>query len=308
MTVALVTGAGGFVGARLCRCLHQAGWRVRVVSSSSGHGGEPVGISLFEHDDRRLTGALAGVDAVFHLAGIAHDGAAGLAPEGMHTVNVDVPVRWLAAAERAGVGAFVWLSSIKVLGDVSAAPLKPDAAYAPDDAYARTKMAAEQRLLALPLQHTTLAVVRPPLVYGPGVKANFLSLLRWAASGVPLPLARARAPRSLVGVDNLCDLLVRLAADAPAGVYHVADPQDFSVSALLAEVRRLLDQPARLFSVPPVLLERAARWAGRPALYTRLFEPLQVDITQTRERLGWRPPHDAARQLEETVAWFSASR
>ncbi|MEQ8485463.1 MAG: NAD-dependent epimerase/dehydratase family protein [Pseudomonadales bacterium] len=306
MTVALVSGAGGFVGAHLCRHLHARGWRVRVVSSATGHGGEPLGISLLERDPHRLAGALAGVDAVFHLAGIAHGDAA--TAELLHAVNVDVPARWLAAAEQAGVPAFVWLSSIKVLGDVSAAPLGVDAPYAPGDAYARTKMAAEQRLLAQQLARTRLAVVRSPLVYGPGVKANFLSLLRWAASPLPLPLARAEAPRSLVAVDNLCELMMRLTDDAPAGVYHVADEDDFSVRRLITELRRMLGRPRRLFPMPPGLLRTAAAWLGRPAIYSRLFEPLQIDTAATRARLGWRPPRKARDALQDTVTWFSTSR
>lgn len=292
MRVALVTGAGGFVGGHLCTALTRRGWSVRSVPSGS----EP------------LAEALDGVDAIYHLAAIAHEASAAASAASLHAVNVELPARWFAAADRAGVPAFVWLSSIKVLGDVARTPLDVDAPYAAVGAYAASKVAAEQRLAAMAARRTRLAVVRPPLVYGPGVKGNFRSLLRWAASGMPLPLANARELRTLVGVDNLCDLLALLGERPRAGVYHVGDADDVSVRDLVVALRGGLGMSPRLFALPPRALATLARAAGRGAAYSRLFDALRVDTQRTRDDLGWRPPHTRQDQLERTLRWFSASR
>jgi nucleoside-diphosphate-sugar epimerase len=308
MRVAVVTGAGGFVGRHLCAELAERGWRVRTVSSQASLSGEPAGVSLGEADDGRLAAALAGADVVYHLAGVVHEASSASAPEAMTAINVETPARWLAAADRAGAGAFVWLSSIKVLGDVSASPLRVDAPYAPLDRYAQSKVAAERRLRSQSLSRTRLAVVRPPLVYGPGVKGNFLTLLRWAASGVPLPLARADAPRTMVGIDNLCDLLARLGSSPASGVYHVGDPEDVCVRDLLVTLRRGFGRPPRLFPLPAPLLAAAARAVGRQAAFSRLFDPLRVDTSGTRHDLGWAPSRSTREQLDRTLRWYETSR
>ncbi len=296
-TVSLVTGAGGFVGGHLCRLLSERGCEVRR------------GPPLLEGDESVIRRALDGVDHVQFLAGIAHEAAVGGDPELMRRVNVEAPVRWLEAADRAGVARFTWVSSIKVLGDVSHRPLEPDDPYRPGDAYARSKVEAERRLLAQPLHTTVLAVVRPPLVYGPGVRGNFAALLRLADSGRPLPTGLAGAPRSLVAVDNLCDLLVRLAGPAlPGGIFHVADAEDFTVSDLVAGLRGLANRAPRQLPVPPAVMRCALAAVGRRDLYQRLFEPLQVSTRATRERLGWLPPRRAAAALEDTLTWWRTSR
>lgn len=306
MTVSLVTGAGGFVGGHLCRTLAARGHEVRRVSrAAQQHSGAPV--SVLETDESALTRVLGGVDNVYFLAGVAHRPLAAADPDMLHAVNVAAPLRWLQAAERAGVGRFIWLSSIKVLGDTSSRPLTPQDPHAPADAYARSKAAAEEALLGSRCSGVSLAVVRPPLVYGPGVGGNFAALLRWAAGPVPLPLGCATALRSLVAVGNLCDLLGRLSLDG-SGVYHVADDDDVHVAALLSEVRRLLGRPPRLLAVPRPVMRAAAQIAGRRAVYQGLFEPLQVDTAATRQALAWQPPQSRAEALQETVAWLPTSR
>jgi nucleoside-diphosphate-sugar epimerase len=300
MTVALVIGAGGFVGSHLCRSLERGGVTVRRVGRRS-----PVGV--LEPCGARRSEALAGVDVVYFLAAIAHERIAGHAGGALQAVNVEAPLSWLQAAEHSGTPRFVWLSSVKVLGDVSAEPLRHDAPYRPGDAYARSKQAAEERLLGEPLARTALAVVRPPLVYGPEVRGNFLALLRWGDSGLPLPLGRATALRSMLGIGNLCDLLMRLGRGGE-GVFHVADAADVCVADLLRHVRQMLGRPPRLLAVPPATLRHAARLTGRADAYSRLFEPLRIDSSATCAALNWAPPYPPSEQLEETVAWFRASR
>src|SRR5690606_21377789 len=179
------------------------------------------GVGLLDLDETRLARVLEGVDVVHFLAGIAHEAVAASDRQGLQQVNVAAPCAWLRAADRAGVAQFVWLSSIKVLGDRSERPLRPEDPYRPGDPYAASKAEAERRLLDEPLRTTKLAVVRPPLVYGPGVRGNFAALLRWSDSPWPLPVGGADAPRSLVAAANLSDLLVRLGRGA-SGIFHVA--------------------------------------------------------------------------------------
>lgn len=311
MRTALVTGAGGFIGQHLCRTLVAGQWRVLALTRAPAMlpaGVEAVSVQLdLDSSNRLWVDALTGVDCVYHLAGVAHrrGGADELAQ-----INVEAPVRLFQASMTAGVGRFVWLSSIKVLGDVSARPLKESDPYAPADAYGQSKVDGERRLLDLagvsrgdaPAGHTGLVILRPPLVYGAGVKANFRSLLRLAdlaRRGVPLPLGGAQAPRSLVGVKNLCDCLLRCAA-VGTGVLHVADARDFSV----AELVRILAPDARLWKVTPGVMGALLGALGRSAIQQRLFEPLQVDQAASNLALGWQPPHPSEELLQETMTWY----
>ncbi|MEQ8859212.1 MAG: NAD-dependent epimerase/dehydratase family protein [Pseudomonadales bacterium] len=307
MSVALVVGAGGFVGRHLLDRLTRRGDDVQPVSSAPGVASWRA-LRLLEPDVGVIGDALAGVSCIYFVGGAAHESAVAGDEPLLHEVNASAPARWLEAAEAAGVHRFVWLSSIKVLGDVSARPLPVDAPYRPADAYARSKVAGERRLLQSPRGNTAVAVVRPPLVYGSRVRGNFARLLRWADGPVPLPLARATAPRSLVAVENLCDLLLCLGERSDDGVFHVADADDVSVSELLAELRRLLNRPRRQVAVPASWLRAAARAVRREALYQRLFEPLRLDTSATRGALGWSPPRPAGEALMETVTWFRTSR
>ncbi len=308
MSIALVVGAGGFVGRHLTATLTRRGVDVQPVSSAPG-ASSWQGLRLLEQDVTAIRDALAGVACIYFVAGAAHEAAAAGSEPLLRELNALAPARWLDAAAAAGVGRFVWLSSIKVLGDVAPQPLPVDAEYRPADAYARSKVEGERLLLAQPAAPTALAVVRPPLVYGPGVRGNFARLLRWADGPLPLPLAGATAQRSQVGVRNLCDLLACLGPRADlTGVFHVADAEDVTVTDLLSRLRALLNRPRRQFSVPAAWIRTAARLVGRESLYQRLFEPLRVDATATRTALAWTPPFTVEDALLETVTWFRTSR
>lgn len=296
MTVALVTGAGGFIGQHLSRHLAHAGVEVPEFSRNSS----PLS-PLSSIDQWSQT--LDGIDAIYHLAGIAHRTTTA---EELQLVNVQWPTRLYEAAVAAGVKRFIYLSSIKVLGERSARPFRVADSYAPSNAYAASKVHAERALLAAPAANSRLAIVRPPLTYGPGVKANFLSLLRLARlsqKGLPLPLANATAPRSILGVGNLCDLLQRL-LDSGTGIFHVADAQAFSVSELLALIGELSGKRVRLWGVSAALLEKVLRGIGRAEIYSRLFHPLEIDQSETQKMLQWSAPCSTANRLRETLQWL----
>ena len=225
--------------------------------------------------------ALEGADAVVHLANIAHTSAP---PAELHRVNVEGTLACAQAAQAAGARRFVYLSSLK-------------AAW-PDDAYGRSKALAEEALLKLPgLQ---AVVLRPPLVYGPRVKANFLALLLAIDRGWPLPLASIRNQRSLVYVGNLVDAILRcLAGPAQGRTFAVSDGAPVSTPELCRALGRALGRPARLFPFPPALLRLAPPIA-------RLAQSQVAEDAAIRAELGWRPPFSFEEGLRATAAWYRA--
>jgi nucleoside-diphosphate-sugar epimerase len=254
----LVTGRSGFIGSSLGPFLEARGHEVR------GAGREAP------------AGAFAGCDAVVHLANIAH---ARVDEALLRSVNVEGTARVAALAAAHGVRRFVYLSSAKAID--------------PRDAYGRAKRAAEDALLEVkPLEKT---ILRPPLVYGPRVKANFLALMRAIDRGWPLPLASIRNRRSLVYVGNLCDAIRACleAPKAPGNTYAVSDGEPLSTPELCRALGAALGRPARLLPFPPALLPVA-----------RLTGSLVVDDAALRGDTGWKPPFTPAEGLRATADWY----
>lgn len=301
-----VTGASGFIGSALAARLGELGHQVLPARGGAATNG--IG-ELPRRTETELARALAGVDAVYHLAGL-HDGSRRAIGTDFDRINHELTLRLFRAARAAGAGTFVWLSTIKVLGEVADAPLRPDAPYAPEGEYALSKTRAEQALLGAAGRTTRLAIVRPPLVYGPAVAGNFAALLRLCRSGLPLPLANADARRSMVGLANLVDLLARLlSADlGDTAILHVRDAREWRVTELAAELQRLAGHSHRQFAVSRRLVRSIGGWLGMQGAVSRLFEPLRVDAEGCQRRLGWEPPFPSRQLLEETVAWTARRR
>ena len=305
MSGVLLTGSGGFVGAHLHR--HLAQCNARVVSGVRTPAQDALHLRWTGVDHATLVHSLRAseIDVIVHLAGLAHgDSREASAPQ-LLQVNAQQSYRLYQAAAAAGVRRFVWLSSIKVLGERSSAPLSADAPLRPEDAYARSKAEGERLLLAAAdaAGAPQLAILRPPLVYGPGVGANFLRLLRLAQSRLPLPLGGADAPRSMVGIDNLVSVLEVL-THRGSGIFHVSDGEDWSVAHWLHQLGSAMQRAPRLFFVPPAVLRGLARMVGRGSVAARLLDPLQVDSTTSNALLNWQPVSDVQAQLEATVRWF----
>lgn len=295
-----LTGGTGFVGAHLKAHLESAGDSICAPARSA--------LNLEAASPSMLHRYLEGQHTVVHCAGLAHEAVEGSDAARLMQFNCDLTVRLYEAAAQADVARFVWLSSAKVLGETSRQPLPVTAPLQPVGAYGQSKAAAEQALQArASAGRPVLVIVRPPLVYGPGVRANFRSLLHWALSGRSLPLGRADAERSLIGIRNLCAAL-QAALSAPAGVYHVADPAPVSVATLIRTAAEAGNQELRLWRCPPRWLAFAARLTGRSGVYKRLFEPLLLDTTDSEARLNWHPEHSLKAQLEETVRWYQNLR
>ncbi len=318
----LVTGASGFVGRELCACL-EAGEHevVRAARQPRGEGGDVIVGDIGLDTDWRFAltpspsplGRGESVDVVVHLAArvhVMHDEATDPLAE-FRKVNVEGTLNLARQAAAAGVRRFVFLSSVKVNGEGRDVPYRETDAAAPQDAYAVSKWEAEQGLMAI-AQETGMEVVilRPPLVYGPGVGANFLRLLRMVERGVPLPLGAIDNRRSLLYLGNLVDAIALCLAHPAAAnrTYLVADGEDVSTPELIRRLAALMGGPARLWPVPPGLLELAGKLVGKSAEVQRLLGSLAVDSGAIRRELGWQPPFTLEEGLAETVRWYRGSQ
>ena len=311
MTI-VVTGANGFVGSHLCRALQRKGMAYRAVvregaQASPGTAGLVRLPSLDAHTD--WTTALQGATTVIHLAARVHQVQDTSADplQAFRATNLHATLQLARCAQKMGVRRFIFVSTVKVLGEETAPdqPFRASDLAVPQDAYATSKHEAEQALRALVAGGSMeLVIVRPPLVYGPGVRANFASLVRVVRRGIPLPLACVHNLRSLVGIDNLVSLLLRCTQHADAGGQNflVSDGHDLSTPDLVRQLATALGQPARLWPVPLAGLQLAARLTGRQAAVQRLCSSLQVDISATCQGLQWAPPVSVAEGLRRMVA------
>lgn len=313
----LITGANGFVGKAVSKALLQRGDRVVGAVRRARTAADGVREWLLDADDfqgieQRWPVALH-CDAVIHLAArvhVMHDTTADPLAA-YRATNVEGALRVAAAARRWGARRFVFVSSIKAVAESSVGrPLTETDEPAPSDAYGISKLEAERALLEYGRESgLEIVIVRPPLVYGPGVRANFLQLMSAIARGVPLPLGAIAARRSLVFVDNLADALVHCTTDprAAGDTFHVTDGRDLSVSELARALATQLHAPARLVPVPVGVLRLAGRLSGRSAQVDRLIGELRLDSSHIRERLGWHPPHTVEHGLLETAAWYRST-
>ncbi len=297
-----VSGANGFVGHALAQHLASSGHQVLAYMRRSGAFTGIAGVipavapDLCLHADWQISSE-HGIDVFVHCAARVHvmnDASADPLKE-FRRVNVDGTASLARQAAAAGVRRFVFLSSIKVNGEFTEAerPFRADDPPAPESPYGVSKHEAEQVLRNIAADTgMEVVIIRPPLIYGPGVKANFESMMRLLVHGFPIPLAAANDNlRSLVSLDNLVDLIVTCIDHTKAinQTLLVSDGEDLSTADLLRRMGVALDHPARLFYMPRSLLNLSAKIANNPEIYRRLCRSLQLDITKTRDLLGWVP-------------------
>ncbi|CAB5289445.1 NAD-dependent epimerase/dehydratase [Burkholderia multivorans] len=311
----LVTGGNGFVGRALCQLASERGYETTALVR------QPSSLPVREWVHQRRD--FVSIDAewpndlrcevVVHLAARVHemDGGERAGLERYRDTNVAGSLRVARAAAERGCRRFVYVSSIKVMGEVDhGVPFDESMVPRPVDAYGISKLEAETTLRDLGHQTGMEVVcVRPPLIYGPGVRANFLRLVDAIAKGVPLPLGDANAQRSMVFVDNFVDALCLVASSerilSPA--YHVTDGEDVSVRQLVIDIGRCLDVSPRLLPVPIGLLKMGARLFGRDELVQRLVSSLRVNGDLIRAELGWEPPLSRLEGLRQTIDWYRAN-
>jgi len=319
----LVSGSNGFVGAALCKELIRSKHNpVCTVRSATGN---ESGYVIGQIDGSTVwSAALEGCNAVVHLAARVHvlrDTAVDPL-EAFRQVNVKGTLNLARQAVVSGVRRFIYLSSIKVNGEATASShsnlfrkgkmscFREDGDIAPHDGYALSKWEAEQGLWKI-AQETgiEIVIIRPPLVYGPGVKANFQTMMKWLNRGLPLPLGAIHNNRSLVALDNLVDLIITC-LDHPAAanqVFLAGDGEDISTPELLRRLGFALGKPAWLLPVPASLLKAGAALLGKRDIAQRLCESLQVDISKARNVLGWNPPISVDEGLRRTAQSFLAA-
>lgn len=311
----LVTGANGFVGRALCPALVANGDEVVAAVREDGVRYALPGAARIAAVGEIGPGtdwshAVQGRAAVVHLAARAHvmrDAAAD--PLALYrAINTEGTLNLARQAAAAGVRRFVFVSSVKVLGEERDAPYTEADAPAPRDAYARSKFEAEQGLWRI-AQETGLEVVvlRPPLIYGPGVKANFSRLMHWVARGLPLPFGLADNRRSLLYVGNLADAIGHCLRQPQAAgqTFLVCDGEAVSTKGLVEAIARAMGRPACLPPVPTSLLRLLARGLGKQAEAGRLLGSLALDCAKLRQELAWRPPFTFEQGIRETVAAFA---
>ena len=304
----LVTGATGFVGTAMVERLVRDG---RYVTRAAVRRADNLAVPNVEVEMGDLapgtnwTPALADVTAVVHLAARVHIMRETDANpiDAFRRTNVVGTLELARQAADSGVKRFVYLSSIKVNGE-SGTYTESDSPR-PEDAYGISKLEAEEGLRELAARTgMAVVIVRPPLVYGPGVRANFRALTKAIGSGIPLPLGAIHNRRSLIGLDNLVDFILLCVEqpDAANETFMVSDGEDLSTTTLVRRLAHAMGRPARLIPVPVPLLMAAATLLGRRDVARRLVGTLCVDITKARQRLGWVPPISMDEELRRTAA------
>jgi nucleoside-diphosphate-sugar epimerase len=314
MSAVAITGASGFVGHSLSPWLAARGHSVRALSRRLEAAHAQASVSI---DNRRVPQSLTDpawrlafekVECVVHLAALAHQ-TGSQDPRRYDEVNVVGTRNIVECAIAAGVRRFVFLSTIKVNGERTLAgqPFTADSVPAPVDPYGKSKLAAEEIVReASAAGRIETIVIRPVLVYGPGVRANFARLLRWVQAGVPLPFGSVRNARSLLFIDNLCDLIdiCTLHERANGEIFLAADTEPMSTPDLVRALAAGLGVQPRLVSVPPSLLNGVAACLGQGETMGRLTDSLTVDLRKNEHVLGWTPPFSTPDGLARTAAWF----
>jgi len=307
----LVTGANGFLGSSLCPYLAELGHDVvPVVRRPSNLSNEHI-IS----DASAWMTALKGCVSVIHLAAranVMHDQAIN-SLSAYRSNNVKPTLELATRAVEAGIRRFVFMSTVKVNGEETSLgrSFRPEDPVDPKDQYSISKWEAELGLFEI-AKRTGLEVViiRPPLVYGPGVKGNFATLIKWIKTGVPLPFGALRNRRSMIGLDNLLSFTALCAyidrsPNAKDQVFLVSDGEDVSTAELLRLVAIAYGCKSRMFRVPVNLMHLAARCTGKSSLADRLFGSLVVDDSKARQMLGWYPPFNMEDQLQKLALYDS---
>ena len=281
----LVTGAGGFVGERF---MEMNGDRFSLV---------PVSLRNASIEGIDLTG----IDSIVHLAGKAHE-MKPIDDQIYYDVNYTLTKKLAEWARCCGVPHFVYISSVKVYGDETPGPLNEQSPCTPTDAYGKSKLQAEEMLLHMSALSFKVAIVRPPLVYGPRVKGNMIKLLQLAGKSYPLPFGNIQNRRSMVYADNLVELINVIVEQQATGIYIAGDEQPVSTELLVRTIRKELNKPENMISLPfpfRILLRTI-----RPALFTRLYGSYMIDNTLTNKRLQFHPPFSTETGIRQMVQWY----
>ena len=282
----LVTGASGFVGQRYL-VYNADKYLVKTVSLQNT---QAVSVDF------------TGIETIVHLAGIAHQ-MQRAESQIYFEVNYLLTKRFAEAAKRQGVKHFIFISTVKVYGDEPASGyLDLSSPTVPNDPYGESKLKAEQALQVLADENFTISIIRPPLIYGPGVKGNLIRLLQLAQKKIPLPFKDIPNQRSMVFLDNLIELINTVTDKKAAGIFIPGDQKPFSTSDLLAMIYQAMNRQPLWFKMPDLGIYLLK--ITKPELVKRLFGSFVIDNTETNQKLGFRPPFDSKEGIQQMVDWF----
>jgi len=314
MSTVLVTGASGFVGSHLCKLLELKGHTVRRAARSLAESARSGDADWIETGDINAETdwrpALEDVDAVVHLAARVHVLKESLADPltAFREVNTLATENLASQAAEQGIRRFVYFSSIKAaVSTTTTGSLREDDPAHPEGAYGLSKYEAELAVLRIGREsELEPVIIRPPLVYGPGVGGNFLRMLNIVRKGIPLPFRSVDNARSLVSIFNLCDFVVRC-LDHPAAanqIFNVSDGRDLSTPGMLEAIGVAMSRDVRLWRFPPQLLRVILASVGRGDDFDRLFGSLSVNTDKARDVIGWKPVMSVSEGFQETVDWY----
>jgi UDP-glucose 4-epimerase len=301
----LITGANGFIGSHLCQELSNRGIIFRATARSSNTNNYADFVSCDLETTESLNQLIDGCDMVVHLAGRAHV-TSDDSQEKYQVANEFVTQRLANAAAQNGIARFVYISSIKVNGESSGPglPIRQSDTPNPLDNYGRSKLAAEQALQEIcRANNMDYVIIRPTLVYGKGVKANFSALISAVKRGLPLPIATVKNARSMIGINNLIDLIVATCANPHAAnqTFLASDGNDISTPALVRLIAQSLNRPSRIFPFPVFVLRLLAVVVGKSSFIDKLTGSLSVDISHTTNTLNWHPPFSIESEIAKAV-------
>ncbi len=284
----VVTGANGFVGSRFMQ-YSQAKFHLRPISLRS--------------NDLTAT-VLWGTDTILHLAGKAHDMQAKNEQE-YFDVNFELTKKLALKAKAEGVNHFIYISSVKVYGQEDRTTLDEQSACYPEDAYGKSKLDAELFLRSIETNQFKVAIVRPPLVYGPGVKGNMIKILKLADSNLPLPFGRTNNHRSMVFLDNLVELINKIIETRSSGTFVAGDAKTVSTDELITALRKVLHRKPRLISIPAIGRQLLRKL--KPSFFNRLFGSFVINNSKTNQVLKFEPPYAFEHGIQKMVDWYQAS-
>jgi len=306
-----ITGPNGFIGQNLSNALKNNSFKVRPLVRSDKHNLiDSINIGDIS-PNTDWSKALEDVDCIIHCAGLAHNlhKSKSLTLSSYEKINVLGTINLAEQAARLGVNRMIFLSSLKVNGDFTKtdSPFTEKDIPKPRGEYAKSKWAAEQRLREISsTSKLDVIIVRPPLVYGPGVKANFLSLIKAVSKGLPLPLGSLDNRRSFISVDNLTDILIACITkpEASSKTFLVSDDEDISTSYLIESMAKLMNKPSRLFYLPKNLIHLGGFLVDKESVAKSLIDSLQADISYTKKTLNWEPKSTIQEGLKKTIDSF----
>ncbi len=314
MPSVLITGATGFIGRALCEMMMARGYHVRGTVRSEKYPADlPAGVEIYPvvsiSASTDWQDSLRGIDLVIHLAAPAHIKETAIAKKrtSFHEVIVGGTEHLAGMAAAAGVKRFIYISSVKVNGEGGLLPYTERDTPKPEDTYGITKCEAEQVLRDMSAKTgLEVVIIRPPLVYGPGVKANFLQLMKWATSGLPLPLGSIHNRRSMIYLGNLIDAIMTCAIHPGAAgeVFLVSDDHDISVPELIRALTDAMGKRSVLIPFPEWFLKTAGKLTGKAKDMDKLTGSLVVDISKIKSLLHWKPPFTFEEGIRETVKSF----